>query len=409
MLFYVSIYLVYIIKELLFMDTFQKIYKALMVITVISLIVLCLSSIGVINLSDKMTSTGIDTTGSNILLITVAITAMSFVFSRAGNVIANRKNTVFGYIAIFLGLIFLLSIAIFLIFNIKMTEQLNTVINIFVNLLMLSILLVLVFEIPPANTSHGKIQKLTAALIAFTFIFNFVTSQNENKNVNNTSSLLGQTTTVTLKKDSAMDKVKTSLMFASLGMFILNPMFRVYYLDKDYAQEKEIEDIIEKSAEPQVVVDAPNPTAVVSDKYRKKEPEEMKKEVPKPIVEPVIKEVEEVHHEKVINPHFTQENLPEAVIPMISGDDQNSAENTDEVTTPIVETSTPPAPSDTFIPTPEPEPPLEQPTVTNSDNAVNATPLDQVVQPSPVTDDKVVQQPEVATPLDQVIQPTNDK
>ena len=80
------------------MDTFQKIYKALVVMLVLAIGVLCLKDLGIIDLSTKMTSSGADTTGSIVLAIAIVFLIMSFIFSRAANVIANKNNRIVGYI-----------------------------------------------------------------------------------------------------------------------------------------------------------------------------------------------------------------------------------------------------------------------------------------------------------------------
>ena len=300
------------------MDTFQKIYKALVVMLVLSIGVLCLNDLGIIDLSTKMTSEGADTTGSIVLAIAIVFVIMSFIFSRAANVIANKNNRVVGYIAVFISLIVLLLLAIVLIMGLDDILKYIKYILILLKIVVIVAAIVLVFEVPQANTSHGLFQKITAVIITVTFIFAFFINNKDEVNLSDLETGSNSFLTEEVEdKSTTNDKIQIVLSYLSLGCFLLNPMLRVYYLDQDYSEEHEIENII-KDASENVGVGVgnnPNPNAVVSDAYKKTTIPDKPKEVPKPV--PVLQPVEEIH-EKVVNPNFKPNDLPDAIIPTIS-------------------------------------------------------------------------------------------
>lgn len=438
------------------MDTFQKIYKALVVMLVLSIGVLCLNDLGIIDLSTKMTSEGADTTGSIVLAIAIVFVIMSFIFSRAANVIANKNNRVVGYIAVFISLIVLLLLAIVLIMGIETILKYIKYILILLKIVILVTLIVLVFEVPQANTGHGLFQKITAGIITITFIFAFFINGNNKidlssiETVNIDSSMEGITEEEE-KKNTTNDKIQTVLTYLSLGCFLLNPMLRVYYLDQDYSEEHEIENII-KDASENVGVGVgnnPNPNAVVSDTYKKPTIPDKPKEVPKPTT--VVQPVEEIH-EKVVNPNFKPSDLPDAIIPTISSENEMTEMPTIQEEPSVADNSQPivnleQAPTNEFVPPSidnsqnidtqgptlleqmqqpiiETQPvnnvPFQNELQPNLDNSQSVTPLEQVQQPVDVQtqpiDNAPVQnefiQPTIdnnqsVTPIDQVQQPVD--
>ena len=404
------------------MDTFKKIYRALIIMVILSIGFLCLLNLGIIKISYDVNDETAIITQMYMTIISACIIVVSFVFSRAANVIANRKNTIFGYLAVFDGLLLLLLLAVMLIFKIS-DSGIFKIFGFLLEVLVFLTLLVLVFEIPQANSSHGTFQKMTAILIAITFLFNaFVVNENSLTSYfsNATTSTSTSTNTYyTEDEDSSSDtnvKIQTVLTYSSIAAFLINPMLRVLYIDKDYNEVEEIDEII-KSANNKYGDnnDAP-PNSNIPGKEEIKKPivPEKKKEVPKPIPTP-IKAVEEVH-EKVINPNFKQEELPEAIIPTINGEEEKN-DNVQQ------ETITPPVQEVESQVEPQTEPQVETPSETTSNEEVKtpveqetqplavpevSTPLDQVTQPvNQPSQEQTPQEVQVSTPLDQVVQPNN--
>lgn len=394
------------------METIKKIYLAIMGMTIISLVVLCLYSIGVLNVTIEMTADGIDPTGLYAFIIAVCIAAMSFVFSRSANVIANRKTTAVGYLTVIAGLIILLILAVILIFKLNIEGNLLLLIRVLIGITIFLTVMVLVFEIPQANKSHRHFQYFTAILIAVTTIvylfgnsflpkslFQVDTSSQENEKNDEPIDIFDDQEEIEDDKNkvSTADKIKNILLYSSIGAFLLNPMLRVYYIDKDYDETEEIDNIIRNStdkyqidAQPTKVPYTQTPTYI--------EPEKPSPPpVPVPPPKPTISEIQPVEEikteEKVINPNFKQDDLPEAIIPTISGQTQRE-QTVQDNNVQIVDNNM-----------------VQQPTTEAVQQPVEvATPLEQVAQNQPPTMVNSTPQPvDVSTPLDQVVQPNQNQ
>ena len=73
-----------------------------------------------------------------------------------------------------------------------------------------------------------------------------------------------------VKKDNVetLEKVNTILTFLSIGTFLINPMLRVHYIDKDYVALHEVDDIYDTVTKYQANTQ-PDPYKNLSDKYIK--------------------------------------------------------------------------------------------------------------------------------------------
>jgi hypothetical protein len=201
--------------------------------------------------------------------------------------------------------------------------------NIMMQASLFSLLIVLVFEVPRANTSHGKFQTLTAIIIAITIIFPYATGLKKfNNNIlyNITSSYeLDQTNIDNVK---TLKKVNNILIFLSIGTFILNPMLRVFYIDKDYTSLRELDETFETVNKYQTNM-APDPYTILSDKYKKETaPQPVSTPttnyLPDPLINEIQPSIQEIPQEKVLNEQYHPEELPEAIIPSIGIDSSNS-------------------------------------------------------------------------------------
>lgn len=323
------------------MDKFKNIYKAIIIMIIISLIVLCCYSLEFMTLGDD--------TSQIVFAIAIMIFIMSILFSRAANVIANRNNTIVGFVATIIGLIVLLifTCIIIFIYTSKDITALLSIMKILPFIIYLTVyifLLIAVFEIPQANSSHRKFQNILAIVITITFLLSFGIKNNSSSpsllsaiNMNGYSSDSSYYDSPTnyytedKKEDenSALEKAYTIFTFISLGGFLINPMLRVYYIDKDYTSTEDIDKILENSVKYQANSSSPNPNKILDEKYKNPEPTP----TPKPQIETPTEPVVEIPHEKVVNPNFKQEDLPEAIIPSIN------------VEEPVTETQTPAAPT----------------------------------------------------------------
>ena len=120
------------------MDIFKKIYNVLIFMFILALLYVGLISLGAIKININ------DETSIYMLAIAANIIAMTFIFSRSANVIANRNARVVGYIATFAGLINLLLTALQLI--LKDPSSIYELSNIMSQITIFSFLIVLVYK-----------------------------------------------------------------------------------------------------------------------------------------------------------------------------------------------------------------------------------------------------------------------
>ena len=388
------------------MDIFKKIYNALIVIFILSLLYIGLIALGALDISYT------DKTSIHMLAIAIDILIMTFLFSRAANVIANRNARVVGYIATFVGLINVLLTALQLI--LEDASSLYEISNVMSHITIFSFLIVMVYEIPQSNTAHGKFQNMTALIIAITAIFPYITGL---KDFDSGSSLSGLTSLSSYSTNQfgldksntdnveTLEKINTFLTFLSIGTFLINPMLRVHYIDKDYIALREVDDVYTTATKYQANTQ-PDPYKNLSDKYKKnimpQQPMTAPIPVPmqNPLPPPTISEitpsvVENMPMEKVVNQQFKPEEIPEAIIPTIGGlPEVEPAVQTPKVSTePIAESTTP----EIATQTPAQPNPLEIATQTPIE-VVQPTQIE-TTPPTPVVDT----QPEVVQPQDNLL------
>lgn len=304
------------------MNTFKKIYILIILLTILSLSYLCLISLDIININLA------DKTSLYIFVSAITISTMSLLLSRSANVIANRKNLITGYTSACIGLLNIILVIIFLITN---NEIISNIIQIMLYITIIFSLITLIFEVPQANSTHGKIQKLIATIIIITAIFPYASGLKkidkftfddffkiEEKTNENTKTLI---------------KIETVLIFLSISGFIINPMLRMYYIDRDYFTENQLKDDFNLSNKYQANT-TPNPNKILSEKYRKNNNDNHQfnpqiqnnnnfnnnvndnKFVQPPTDSPFF--IEELPKEKVINQQFHPEEFKEVIIPGIT-------------------------------------------------------------------------------------------
>lgn len=370
-----------IIKGAVFMDIFKKIYTTLIFLTIIALSYLCLVSLGAIKIDITNETT------MRVMTSALSILIMSVLFSRTANVIANRNARIIGYLGTFSGLINLILVALSMI--ITKNEIINNASNIMLYITIFIFLIVLVFEIPRSNSAHGKFQIITAVIIGLTAIFPYATGL---KKINS-NPLSFEINTYELEENKenneTLNNINTILTFMSIGAFLINPMLRVFYIDKDYYALNEINEALTSARTYQENEQYNANYENLSDKY--KTPTQT---TPTPVNEvslppQTIKEIEptiqEMPQEKVINEQYHPDELPEAIIPSITG--------ISETTVTPVETSNKTTPT-----VPDTTPDLTQ----QINSALTSTEQTPSNQPEPQsipnnTQENIVQQPETVT------------
>ena len=373
------------------MDMFKKIYNTLIVMFILSLLYIALIVLGAIDISLT------DKTSMYMLAIAIDILGMTFLFSRSANVIANRNARIVGYIATFVGLVNLLLTALQLI--LEDASSLYEISNFMSHITIFLFLIVMVYEIPQSNTAHGKFQNMTAFIIAITAIFPYITGLkdfNSNISLKDLTSLTSYSTNQVgldqSKKDNVeiLEKVNTILTFLSIGTFLINPMLRVHYIDRDYVALHETDDIYNTAIKYQANTQ-PDPYQNLSDKYKKDVVQQQPiQTMAIPIPPPTIGElspsvVEDIPREKVVNQQFKPEEIPEAIIPAIGGLPES------ETVTQIPAVSSKPIVIDT----------PQAPTAPNQLEIATQTPIEEnnvaIIQNAPVVDTPI---PTAQNPLE---------
>ena len=290
------------------MNTFKKIYTALMIITVLCLTAMGLLLLDVINLSGE--------TGEVIKLIVYTITPLTFLFSKAANVIANRTNVNLGYGITFGLLVYLLLFVLQI--TIKLELPMIVYLILFVILAYL-ILLTLIYEVPQANTSHKKFQKILTIIGTLTFVLLILFIH--------TIDLFILEPFQNAQLKEAIRELAPIIRAVTVGFggitiigIIINPMMRVYHIDNDFVAVGELDNALNRTTRYQANTQ-PNPNAILSDKYKKdvkKEDKIINFANKEQIVQELPTEtVQELPKEKVVNQNFKQQEIPSAEIPLI--------------------------------------------------------------------------------------------
>ena len=290
------------------MNTFKKIYMALMAMTVISLVVAGLYLLGIVELTGD--------TGAVVKQIVFTIVPLTLLFSKAANVIANRTNVNLGYGITFALLIYLLLFVLQI--TVKPDIPLLVYLILFVVLGYL-ILLTLIYEVPQANTAHKKFQKILTIIGTLTFILSIIffhtldlglLSILQNEQIKEAVRELAEPIQIAF----------TALAGTTIIGIIINPMMRVYHIDNDFVAVGELDDALSRTGRYQTNTN-PNPTAILSDKYKKDIKKENKvlnfansEQIIQELPEQVVSELPK---EKVVNQKYQEASISNTEIPAI--------------------------------------------------------------------------------------------
>lgn len=319
------------------MNVLKNVYKVIMALTIIAILIPCLQLFGAIKTTSE--------TGSIVISISSILLVTSVFFSRNANIIANRKNNNIAWIVTSLLLIYVIISILPLIFK---DFALPSAINLIINVIMIALaVIILIFEIPQANTSHGHFQKFIVVLVIITCALGYTV---EKKSDDAKKELYETYDYSAYKKEieeiENINKFFYLSLYITVGAFLINPMLRVHYLDIDYSNAKEIDDIIINAANRQTTT-VQNPNAVLQQTHKPEVPKTPVALAPVPI-EPV----KEIPTEKVINPNFKQDDLPEAIIPSLNLNGEQVTQ-TPEVTEIAPNPEVSASESVTLAPTPE--------------------------------------------------------
>ena len=285
----------------------------------------------------------------------------SIYFSRTANIVANKKNNIlaWGLTSIVLVYVIIQLLAI-LIDDFTISNGLSNFIDV---AMIATALVILIFEIPQANSFHGTYQKLIVFIILITcgLGYGYYTKIKQAEE-NFLETFDYNEYSREIEEATNLYKFFTCGVYISLGAFLINPMLRVRYSDNDYSNVDEIDKILTGQTTYQNA-SIPNPNAVLNQTYQNTmipgqqsqyAPHNMMAQQMQPPVTPMpvapqapveTTSVPQAPTEKVVNPNFKQEDIPEAIIPSLDfGDpivEQTPTPVTEDATTPTTDSTQP--------------------------------------------------------------------
>lgn len=341
------------------MNAMKKVYNIIMILIIITVLILCLGTLGAIDVTSE--------TGAIIVSLSGIILTASIFFSRNANIVANRKNNgiAWGVTAILLIFVILETLPL-LIKDFTLSENVELIISV---IMIALAVIILIFEIPQANSFHGAFQKFIILLVLITCGLGYSYYDKYKKAQEN----LFETYDYNQYLEDVEDLENISNFFQvsiyiTVGAFLINPILRVHYLDVDYSNIDEIDEILYKQTGYQNA-STPNPNAVLN-QTKPVVNNGLPNVVPTQQIQPSQQAqpqtigaipIQNVPTEKVVNPNFKQDDLPEAVIPSLNFD-----ENQEEQPV-AVEQPTPVTQPETTQPTPADQPAI-QPVVDQNNN-----------------------------------------
>ena len=326
------------------MNTFKKVYLIMILLTVFSFGTLALVSIGTISQYGE--------TGLILYSLATGLLIGIIVMSRIANIFGNRQNLFVGYMGAICTLLYtiLLIIEIILIAtkNYDAVIDMSKVVSFFEKIEIVVIINVLIFEIPYVNDTHKKIQYVAAGLITLLAIVSFIQA-NDKKNNIYSSSYYSPTSIYDNNTEDTGKDLMTIVTYSCLALFFINPMLRVYWIDKDFYNSRDIYDV-ESGPPSQLTVNDmgkvhtnadylnkpskdPNlvPIVPVNDNNNTNNDYNKTEMVNKTntIVEPKINEIipEEEFTEPVVNKNYKPTDLSEVMIPSVDGNQINNNNN----------------------------------------------------------------------------------
>ena len=216
------------------MDTFKKIYLIMIILTVFAL--------GTIALVDTGTISQYGETGSIMFLLATELIVGLLIMSRIANIFGNRQNLFVGYLSAFITLIYMLLVILYVILiatkSYDALKNMMDIMSFFGKVEMFVLVNVLVFEIPYVNDTHKKIQYVIAGIISILLIVSFAQGEKNDSFTKYYSTTIYEENTNETSED--LMKIVT---YGCVAMFFINPMLRVWWIDKDYYNARDIYDV----------------------------------------------------------------------------------------------------------------------------------------------------------------------
>ncbi len=312
------------------MDTFKKIYLALILVTVFVFGALAMISLGKISIYGE--------TGMIIYLLATNLLVGVFILSRIANIFGNRQNLFIAYAGAALTLVYMILMIIDVMLisakNYDAVLELNKAIEFFSKIETLVLLNTLVFEIPYVNSTHKKIQYVAAGILTILFLLSAFNDSSSSISILGSNSYSSSSYTSSSlysnNTDQSSEDLKTVLTYTGIALIIINPMLRVFWIDKDFYNARDVYDVerqqtqltvndlgkvtnnqnqlnrpeVDPHAQPTVPIPAPV------------------EEKPKPktfITEEVAPIEENVITEPVVNTNYKPTDVSEILIPSVDG------------------------------------------------------------------------------------------
>ena len=371
------------------MESMKKVYNILIILVVILVGILCGSQLEIIDITTEA--------GANIVSIATVLFTSSIFFSRNANIVANKKNNGLAWGVTIIVLVYvIIQLLAILIDDFTISAGMSK----FITITMIAVgIILLIFEIPESNSLHGAFQRLIVFIILITCGLGYGYYNKLEKAKENLYESFNYTEYFE-EMEAAADLAKFFYcgIYISVGALLINPMLRVRYSDDEYSNVEEIDKILTKPTQYQNA-SIPNPNAVLNQTYQNavatgqhtqytppnvtqqpQQPQQPLADVAIAAVAPVeTVTTPQAPTEKVINPNFKHDDIPEAIIPSLDFGDP----------TPVVEQAP--------VVTPEaaPAPVVEQAPVVTPE-----------IAPAPVVEQAPMVTPEVApTPVADPTQP----
>jgi hypothetical protein len=311
------------------MDTFKKIYLIAIILTIFSFGTLALVSTGNISIYGE--------TGSIVYLLAASLLVGLFILSRIANIFGNRQNLFIGYLGAAITLVYMILLILYVGLaaaeNYKAALELTKPMEFFSKLESLVLLNVLVFEIPYVNSTHKKIQYVAAGILTILALIPILDDKADEINISSLGSGSTSSSYSSYFKEEASQTTKdiqTILSYTGLALIVINPMLRVFWIDKDYYNARDVYE--EEHHQTQLTVNDTGKVITNQNQLNKPavDPHAQPtlpvaapvEEKPKPrsfIPEDAVINQEEEVSEPVINENFKPTDLSQVLIPSVDG------------------------------------------------------------------------------------------
>ena len=216
------------------MDTFKKVFLIMIILTVFAFGTLALVQTGTISQYGE--------TGSIMYLLAGELIVGLLIMSRVANIFGNRQNLFVGYLGAFCTLIYMLLVILEVVFaatkNYDAISDFTEIMSFVESIEIFALVNILIFEIPYVNDTHKKIQYVTAGIISILLIITYV----QNSKPTTITSYYSSTSIYEENTNETSEDLMTVISYGCIAMFFINPMLRVFWIDKDYYNARDIYD-----------------------------------------------------------------------------------------------------------------------------------------------------------------------